>query len=164
MEFKLYSISKKGFLRPRYEIEHDGKILYTVRKKGFSIWNVHGFYDTLGTEVMVIRRRPKLFRLKYELFRNGRHLAYIQREKGAFKNNFIIDSIRHYYFVQGDFSLKSFTISEDGIEVGKISRKPFKRKARYGIALKTDADQDQILGMAIAIEITRSIKRRRKSA
>ncbi len=89
--------------------------------------------------------------------------AYIEQTKGMFKNNFVIDSPSHYYTIEGNFMLKSFTIFEDEREIAKISRKAFKSKRQYGIAMVQDADMNLILGASIALEITRKIKRARNS-
>ena len=163
MEFNLFSISKEGYFSSKYRIENEGDLMYTVKKKNIFL-SRYGFYDALGNEVLTLRRRSSLFKIKYELTKSDFHKAYIEQTKGAFKNNFIVDSPTRYYFVEGNFSLKSFTVIEDDKEIAKISRRPFKKKNRYGIAMTLDAETDLILATAIAIEITRKIKQRRKSA
>jgi uncharacterized protein YxjI len=98
------------------------------------------------------------------LTKSGFHLAYIIQSKGLFKNNFIVDSPLHYYTVEGNFSLRSFTVFEDDKEIAKLSRRAYKLKRQYGIAMTFDADIDLVLATTIAIEITRRIKNKRKAS
>jgi len=163
MEFKLFSISKFGFFFPRYEIEHDGRPVFSVKRKG--LLGRYVFIDTLGYEYMLIKRRPSLFRIQFELTVQGLHKAYIRQvRKKPFKNNYEIIGTDHEYYADSGFMMKSVTILEGKEEVAKISRKPLNKKDRYGIAMVADADEDLILAFSICIELIRKIKRARSAS
>ncbi len=149
---------------PKYLIESDGQLLYTVKARGVGPWRTHVFFNSLGNAYLEIKRKASLFKYKFEILKNGVHFAFIsQVKKASFKNSFEIDSYRHLYFVEGSFAMREFTVHDAHEEIAKISRKPMKKKDQYGIAMKGHADEDIILSLAICMEIVRRLKRARKS-
>lgn len=164
MNFRLYSISLKGFFFPKYVIESDGEVVYTVKRRGLTGWSGYGFHDSLGNELMTLKRKFAFFKIQFELLRRDIHHAFIELDRSGLKHNYTVDSPYHFYFVHGDVWMTEFTVVEDNDnEVAKISRKRTKRKNRYGIAMKESADSNLVLSLAIAIELTRRIKKARKA-
>lgn len=157
MDFNLYSISKKGIFSSTYDIFHKSELLLTVKKKGFFSWH-YIFYDNYGEKLMSLKHVFKLFKTSFKLLREDELLAIITRSKGAFKNNFLVETADITYTVGGDFKMRSFTINDGTSDVARISRKPRTRKNMYGIAISDDEDQELILGVAFAMEVTRKLK------
>ncbi len=164
MDFKLLSISKRGFFFPQYIIESDGKIIYTIKQKTFSFINQYGFYDSFNTEVLTLKRKFAFFKIKFELHKDGEPLAFIEQTSGPFKNNFLLDSGSILYFMEGNLTSTSFTVFKSEEEIARISRKPFSRKDKFGIAMNTTANQNLVLALTFVIELTRRIKRKRSAA
>lgn len=164
MDFKLYTISKKGFFVPKYIIGNEGDLAFTVHTHAFSIRRKHSFFDNFGYERLVMKRKFSFGRLKFELTHRDIHVAYIEQAGKIFRNDFVIDSPYNYYNVKADFRMTKAVITEDGNEIATISRKAFKKKDRYGIAMIQEADEKLILALAIAMEVSRKIKKARKSA
>jgi len=164
LEFRLYSISLKGIFFPKYTIESEGDLIYTVKRKGVTLMSGLGFYDEMGNELMTLKRKFALFKIQFELTRGDIHHAMIVLDRKNLKHNYIVDSPYRYYFVDGNLWMTEFTVTEDNDnEVAKISRKRRKKKNRYGIAMTEKADADLVLSLCIAIELTRRIKRTQRS-
>jgi len=123
-----------------------------------------GFYDEMGNELMTLKRKFAFFKIQFELTRGDIHHAMIELERKSLNHNYIVNSPYHYYFVDGNLWMTEFTVTEDNdLEVAKISRKRRKKKNRYGIAMNNKADADLVLSLCISIELTRRIKRARRS-
>ncbi|MBT8232545.1 MAG: hypothetical protein HKO66_01845 [Saprospiraceae bacterium] len=158
MEFILYNISKRGFFFPTYEITEEDYLVYSIKNKSFFLKNFV-FYDENDEPVMRLKHVFSFIRTRFELYKDGYLYAEIKKTKGPFKNNFNIDSADgKHYFLGGNFTMKSFTLSEGDLEVAKISRRSMSAKNRYGIAASAEADQDLILGVAFAMEVNRILR------
>lgn len=157
MDFNLYSISKRGIFSSTYDIYNEGVLLFTVKKKSFFGWKFI-FYDNYKEKFMSLNHVFKFFKTSFKLFREEELLAIITRTKGAFKNNFIVETDDITYTVNGDFKMRSFTINDGINDVARVSRKPRTRKNMYGIAISSEEDQELILGIAFAMEVSRKLK------
>ena len=163
MDFKLYSISQSGLFFPKFEIEHNGEIVATVKKKGIGPFSAYVFYSSLGIPYMKIKRKTAFFKFKFEIQLNGVWYADVSQDKGFGKNHFRLDSAHDSYNVEGNIFMKDFTVLDGNEEIAKISRKSFKRKDKYGVAMKGTANENLILAITIVFEFIRRIRKARNS-
>ena len=83
--------------------------------------------------------------------------------KEVMRTRFEFDTDSGFFVLDGSWKYKSFTISRDGIEVAKISRKPFSKKNKYGIAINAQEDQNILLMISFCIEFYNKVRQARSA-
>ena len=161
MDFRLFTISKKGFLKKTYEIYEGEKLIYTAESK---MW-LRGFkvFAILGNQIMDIKKPFSLFKTIIKVYAGEREMATVTRKIAFLKSKIDIETPEGLMYIEGNVWATDFTIFKDDEEVAKISRKTFRSKDKYGIACRSDIDERLIIGITLAIEFIIQIKQARSS-
>ncbi|NNE26987.1 MAG: hypothetical protein HKN09_09110 [Saprospiraceae bacterium] len=164
MDFKLFTIERRGFFTKTYDIlDEDGMLKYRMRPHPFSFMRKFKIEDHNGLEIMQIVRPFKFFKMSFELRAFDDHIAEIKRIVKLGKTELEILSMYGAYFALGNFRKSDFTITKSGEEVAKISRSNSISKRSYGIAIQADQDPLLFIGITLSIEIMIRVLRSRKN-
>ena len=161
MEYRLLTISKRGFFTKYYDIMEDDKLLYTAESK----WWFKGFnvFAPLGNKVMDVYKPFSFMHSKFNISVGDQEIASVRRKIKFFNSEIEIFTQEHDYRVVGNIWDTDFTIERDDFEIAKISRKTFRSKNKYGIACQENADIKLIIGISLVIELIIRIKRASRS-
>jgi uncharacterized protein YxjI len=161
MEYRLLTVSKSGFLKKTYEFYEGEKLLYTAESK---FW-LRGYkvFAVLGNQVMDISRPFNLFKTIIKVSAGEKELATLTKKFTFMKSEIEIETSEGAFFLEGNAWDTDFTIIKGDEEIAKISRKTFRSKDKYGIAVREDIDNKLIVGIIMGIEFIIQIKRARNS-
>lgn len=153
MEFAVYTISIKGFFSKYYEIYRDNELVYRVQKPSFFAFREMNFTDPGGNEILKVQRKFSLFVINYKfvISQGDKYIATVEKE--ALDNFYNSSSIYGRHTIQGNFFSSEFTIFNDEGEIAKISRKRFRSKHKYGVAIIKGNNELYVLALVIAISI-----------
>ena len=159
MDFVLYTISVRGIFSTHFEIYRNDVLMYRVRKPSFFAFRKMYFYDTGGNEVLEIYRHASFMKYRMTINQDGKSIATF--EKDSFENFYTSTSIYGNYTIEGDFFGREYTVYDDEKDIAKVSRKRFRSKKKYGIAIIEGHNELYILAMVIAIAIINSRRRKK---
>ncbi|NNF36976.1 MAG: hypothetical protein HKN68_22930 [Saprospiraceae bacterium] len=159
--YKLLTVSKSGFFRKHYEFYENEKLLYTAESK---FW-LQGYkvFAVLGNQIMDITRPFNLFKTIIKVKAGEKELATLTKKFTFIKSEIDIETSIGNFYLEGNAWDTDFTIMKEHEEVAKISRKTFRSKNKYGIAVRDDIDDKLIVGIIMGIEYIIQIKRARSS-
>ena len=164
MDFKLFTIERKGFFIKTYDIiDEDGMLKYRMRPLPFNFLRKFKIEDQNGLEIMQVVRPFKFFTMIFELRDFDDRIAEIKRVMKFGKTELEILSVYGAYFATGNFRKSNFTITKGGEEVAKISRSHAFAKRSYGLAIKADQDPLFFIGITLSIEIMIRVLQSRKN-
>lgn len=151
MEFAVYTISVSGIFMKTYDIYLDDVFKYRVESESFWSSKEMVFRDANDRAVLLLNRISSFLETKFEISDNQRVIATVIKK--GFGISFYSDSIYGIHHLTGKSFNTDFTLSDDNEEIAKVSRKIFRSKDKYGIAIKKGHDEKYILALTIAIEI-----------
>lgn len=160
-DYRLLTVSKSGFLKKHYEFYEGNKLLYTAESK---FW-LQGYkvFAVLGNQIMDITRPFNLFKTIIKVRAGDSELAILTKKFTFMKSEIDIETSIGDFYLEGNAWDTDFTIMQDEEEVAKISRKTFRSKNKYGIAVREDIDDKLIVGIIMGIEYIIQIKRARRN-
>ena len=136
-----------------YWIEDDaGNKAYHVDGKAMRFRDTFVLEDANGREVATIRERKLTLRDKFRIERDGKTLATVRRAAG-WGDRFAIE-------IEGGKDLKAhghlleheYEIERDGQRVAKVSKKWFRARDTWGIAVEGGEDEGLLLASVVAID------------
>ena len=159
--YRLLTVSKCGFLKKHYEFYEGEKLLYTAESK---FW-LQGYkvFAVLGNQIMDISKPFNLFKTIIKVRAGESELATLTKKFTFMKSEIEIETPMGNLFLEGNAWDTDFTIIQEEEEIAKISRKTFRSKNKYGIAVREDIDDKLIVGIILGIEYIIQIKRARSS-
>ena len=159
MQFSQYTISIKGLIIPRYEVHQGEELLYTLARPSFFKFRLMDLKDDLGEMVVRIRQQLKLATYRFDILEDDQVRGTVC--KGLFSSK--LEVVSSY----GDFVIKIekfhsvYTIIRDGEEVAKVSRKRFRRKNCYGIAIKEGENDLFLLSVVLVISWINKLRKKK---
>ena len=163
MEFKKFKITGKSFtLRGNYTIHDDNdKEVYTV--KGSPFLRKFTMFNTLGEEVLQIRRKVFSLRFTYFIYKDDQQMFKIVRALGFRPSIFVESLIESDAFVmQGNVWDSEYAFYQEDKEFAYVSKKMWSLSGNYGVAIAQGWEEDIVLAMVIIIDVIRRTKNRRR--
>ena len=138
-------------------IYSDDQLLYIARST--SIFNKNFVVrDTYGHELLTIKQKIGFFKMKYIIIENGYEIALVT--KPALDKKFVCEGDMSSFSVEGNFLNTQYDIFENHDQVAKVSRKLFKMKKSYGIAVDAEVDQISVLCLCIILAIVNVMRQK----
>ena len=155
MDFNTYTISVRGIFKNRLEVYQDDVLIYLA--KSTSIFkNQYVVFDEQDQEVLRIKQKIGFFKLKYLLIENGYEFGQIV--KSSLENQLQCYGDMQAYSVKGNFLHTQYDIFLEDEQVGKVSRKIFRMKKSYGIAVQADVDELEVISLCLVLAIINVIR------
>ena len=151
MEFAVYTISVFGVFKKTYEIFQDEVLMYRVESDSFWSSKEMVFRDHEDNAVILLNRVSSFLETKFVISDLEQEIATVTKE--GFGVSFFSESIYGNHWLKGKSFNTDFTLTDGEDEIAKVSRKTFRSKDKYGIAIKKGHDEKYILALTIAIEI-----------
>ena len=151
MEFAVYTISVSGIFKKTYEMFQDEVLMYIVESESFWSSKEMVFRNNEGNPVLLLNQVSSFLETKFVISDLEKELATVTKE--GFGISFFSESIYGNHWLKGKSFNTDFTLYDDEDEIAKVSRKTFRSKDKYGIAIKKGYDEKYILALAIAIEV-----------
>ena len=159
MEFSFYTVSRVGLFNKLFEISNETEVLYRIRKTNFFSLREFIFFDKKDEQCLIIKRPFNLFKKSFIIIQDEKILAEI--DKDFIKNFFQVSSMFGNITMSGNFFSSDYSINRDVTEIAKVSRKRFKRKGMYGIAINDKENQLFILGLVFVVVLSNILKKKR---
>lgn len=157
MEFNTYTLSVRGVFKKYFEIYSDDHLLYVA--KSTSIFNKNFILrDTYDHEILRIKQKIGFFKMTYIIIEDGYEIAKVV--KSALDKKLICEGDMSDFTVEGNFLNTQYDIYEDQEQVAKVSRKLFKLKKSYGIAIDAEVDQIAVLSLCIILAIVNVMRQK----
>src|SRR5688572_3872809 len=134
----------------------EGREVYYVDGKAFSIGDKLSFQDASRQEIAFIRQRLLAWGPTYEITRGGELVAVVKKK--------LFTLLRHRFFVdvpgpddleaKGDFLDHEYEFTQGGRTVAQVSKRWLTLRDTYGIDVATGTDDILILACAVVIDLT----------
>ena len=149
MKQKLLSWGDDYYIR-----DEQGREVYFVDGKAFSIGGQLSFRDLEGNELAFIRQKLWNLRPTYEINRGGALAAVVQRELFAlFHHRFTVDVPGPDDLeAKGDFLDHEYSFTRGEREVATVSKKWFSFADTYGVEIADGEDDVLILASAVVVD------------
>lgn len=149
MKQKLLSWGDDYYIR-----DEQGREVYFVDGKAFSIGGQLSFRDLEGNELAFIRQKLWNLRPTYEIHRGGALAAVVQRELFAlFHHRFTVDVPGPDDLeAKGDFLDHEYSFTRGEREVATVSKKWFSFADTYGVEIADGEDDVLILASAVVVD------------
>lgn len=158
MRFSNFTISKKGFFVPSYEVHQDDELVYTLHRPSFFKFTEMHLYDVNGNFIMLILRHRKFASYLFDLIEEGRVTGQVR--KGGFTRHLTAESTYGNYDINTEGMHSSYTFKRGGVqEVARVSRKRFKRTKCYGISIKEGENEVYIIGVVLVIALIHQLRK-----
>lgn len=134
--------------------DEEGRELFYVDGKGFSLGNQLAFKDPQGHELAYIKQKLLAWGPTYEVFRDGALAATVKKELFAFfHHRFEVDVPGPDDLeAEGDFMDQEYTFRRGDRVVATVSRRWFSFSDTYGIEVADGEDDVLILASAVVID------------
>lgn len=152
MEFRTFTINKKGLIFQSLEIVENKKLIYRAVKSGI-FKPSYIIKDKRGVEQLKITKPTTLLKMQFEIFEGGNKIAHINKESTFLKQKLQVDTKDGVLEILGNFSRNNYMISRGEEEIAKISRKGMRWKNYIGVAIKAAESHLLILAIVLAIEL-----------
>lgn len=152
MEFNLYRISRIGFWSKKYIIySNTNDFLYRVQSLGFfkSGLKIENYHNELK---YVIKSKMSFSGYKFELLDAHNRIQSVANSKFSFKKQILeVETPLGLIVINGKFNRKEYTFQLNRQEIAKVSINNRDSQNHIGIAIRSDIDQDLILGLVVLI-------------
>ena len=138
-----------------YHIRDDqGREIYFVDGKAFSLGGQLSFRDLEGNELAFIRQKLLKLSPTYEIHRDGELAAVVKKELFAlFHHRFAVDVPGPDDLeAKGDFLDHEYVFRRGDRDVATVSKRWFALGDTYGIEIADGEDDVLLLGVVVAIE------------
>lgn len=146
MEFRLFTLEKQGLFSPRYLMKENGEVKYLGKISSFL--NKAQLYDVEGQLVMQVVKDWKRFKKIYDLTKDRTPVGLIHFKWGLRKDKITVESTMGDFVIDGRG--KVFSISKEGEEVAKVSRKS-SWSYEFGIAFRDEVNEELMIKMLLCI-------------
>ena len=149
MKQKLLSWGDDYYIR-----DEQGREVYFVDGKAFSIGGQLSFKDLDGNELAFIRQKLWNLRPTYEIHRGGELAAVVQRELFALLHHrFTVDVPGPDDLeAKGDFLDHEYSFTRGDREVATVSKRWFSFSDTYGVEIAPGEDDVLILASAVVVD------------
>ncbi|MFT4533926.1 MAG: hypothetical protein ACJA1A_002678 [Saprospiraceae bacterium] len=151
MEFAVYTISISGVFKKTYEIFQGENSMYSVESESFWSSKEMVFRDHNDNAVLLLNRVSSFLKTEFVISDLEKDIATVTKE--GFGISFYSESIYGNHLLKGKSFNTDFTVYDGDNEIAKVSRKTFRSKDKYGVAIKKGQDEKYILALTIAIEV-----------
>jgi uncharacterized protein YxjI len=137
-----------------YIRDADGRDVYFVDGKGFSLGNQLSFQDLAGTELAFIKQKLLAWGPTYEITRGGELMAVVKKELFAlFHHRFSVDVPGPDDLeAEGNFTDHEYEFRRGGRLVATVSKQWFAWSDTYGIEIDDNEDQVLLLASAVVVD------------
>jgi uncharacterized protein YxjI len=144
---RIFSFGDSFTIKDEYDNDR-----FEVQGKIFSFGNKLKIFDMAGNELVYIEQ--EMFHLfpTYNIYLNGSPAAFVKKELSFFKPNFIIESDRGNYTIDGDIFAHEFEILKGGLRAAYVSKAWFSFSDSYGAEISDSENQAFMLAMVIVID------------
>lgn len=158
MDIKLYTVSIIGVFVKRYEVHKDEQLVYTARKPSF--WSIGDMVVENSKGSIVARLDSKLYALsyKYNIVLQSQ-VNQLPLRKKIMSNHYTLVSNNATYEVKGNFMSTEYTVFRNEEEVAKVSRKLWRSKKAYGMAIIGEQDDLLLLSILMCIIKIRQLRK-----
>lgn len=145
-------------LGERYEIrDQDNQPRFYVEGKFLSLGDKVSFYDCEGRLLVYIEEKIFKFLPTYELYRDNRLAARVEKSFTLFRDKYIIDIPGpDDYQIRGNFMDYEYVFERKGVLAASVSRKFFSVGDVYGVDIREGEDDVLILAATVVIDLVRS--------
>jgi uncharacterized protein YxjI len=148
MREKLASIGDDSWV----EDEHGNKA-FKVDGKAMRIRDTFILKDMSGAEVAKIQERKLHIRDTMAIERDGKKIAEVHKRLVGLRDHLKVDLEGGGEFkIKGNLTDHEYEIKGDHGKVAEISKKWFRVRDTYGVAIAEDQDDALILAIAVAVE------------
>ncbi len=134
--------------------DSEGKDVFFVDGKGFSVGKKLSFQDMQGQELAFISQKLFSFRSTFNIYRQGQLFAEVVKEISLFKSKFTVDVPGpNDYSVSGNFMNFEYEFERSGKTVAHVSKKFFSWGDSYGIDIVPGEDDITVLATAVVIDM-----------
>lgn len=136
----------------------DGREVYYVDGKAFSVGDKLSFQDANRQEIAFIRQRLLAWGPTYEITRGGELVAVVKKK--------LFTLLRHRFFVdvpgpddleaKGDFLDHEYEFTQGGRTMAQVSKRWLTLRDTYGIEVAPGTDDVLILACAVVIDLAQS--------
>ncbi len=132
----------------------NGRDIFFVDGKAFSLGDKLSFQDMQGNELAYISQKLLSLKRRYEIYRSGQLFAEVQKEWTFFKDKFTVDVPGpNDYTVTGSFFDHEFNFERQGAIVAQVSKRFFNFTDSYGVDIVDGEDDIVILATAVVIDL-----------
>jgi uncharacterized protein YxjI len=137
-----------------YIRDEDGRDLFFVDGKAFSIGDQLSFRDMAGTELAFIKQKVLALRRTYEIYRAGILAAVVKKKLfGLMHHRFSVDVPGPDDLeATGNFLDHEYTFRRGDRVVATVSKKWFSLSDTYGIEIEPGEDDILILASAVVVD------------
>lgn len=160
MEFNYYTIDRIGFFTKHYDIYQEDELVYRMKQHSRMNSRYFIFYDAEGNELFHIRRPFSFFTYKFEIRGSGLNEMVVLEKKNLSRQYLSAVEGRNL-IIEGKFLSKEFYIKDGALDLAIISKRRFRSKSAYGIAIKEGQRDDLLLIFIIAVDITNRMRRKK---
>lgn len=134
--------------------DEQGRDVFYVDGKGFSLGNQLAFKDMQGRELAFIKQKLLAWGPTYEIHRDGTLAATVKKDLfGFFHHRFTVDVPGPDDLeAEGDFMDHEYTFTRGGRVVATVSMRWFSFSDTYGIDIADGEDPVLILASAVVID------------
>ena len=135
--------------------DENGRDVYFVDGKAFSIGDKLVFKDMAGNELARIEQRLLAWGPTYEIYRDGRHVATVKKSLFTLlRCKFTVDVPGpNDLEAQGDFLDHEYAFERSGRAVASVSKRWFSWTDTYGVDVLDGEDDILILASAVVIDM-----------
>ena len=132
----------------------NGRDIFFVDGKAFSLGDKLSFQDMQGNELAYISQKLLSLKRRYEIYRSGQLFAEVQKEWTFFKDKFTVEVPGpNDYTVTGSFFDHEFNFERQGAIVAQVSKRFFNFTDSYGVDIVDGEDDIVILATAVVIDL-----------
>jgi uncharacterized protein YxjI len=142
--------------------DENGRAVFEVNGKLFSIHNTIVMRDMAGNEVATIRRHLIALRPTYEISHQGQEVAEVRKHLfSPFIDRFTVDIPGPDDLeIRGSIFEHEFTIHRAGEVVATVSKRWFSLTDTYGVDVAPDQNDALILASVLALDLAEDAERR----
>jgi uncharacterized protein YxjI len=147
MREKLASIGDDSWI----EDEHGTKV-YKVDGKAMRLRDTFILQDMAGAEVAKIQERKLHIRDTMAIERDGTKIAEVHKRLVGIRDRLKVDLEGGGEFtIKGNFTDHEYTIKGDHGKIAEISKKWFRVRETYGVAIAEEQDDALLLAITVAV-------------
>jgi uncharacterized protein YxjI len=133
-----------------YIYDPEGNECFYAEGEVFTFGKKLHLYDLNRRELAFIQQRLLSFLPKYEILRNGTHIAEVVKEFTLFRQEYSINGLG--WKVHGDIFSHDYEITANGQRIARVSKEWFKLGDAYEIDIEDGADEVTALAVVLVID------------
>ncbi len=142
--------------------DENGRAVFRVNGKLFSLHNTLVIHDLDGQEVATIRRHLIALRPTYEITRHGQEVAEVRQHLFTpFGDRYTVDIPGPDDLeIKGNLLEHEYTVTRGGETVATVSKRWFSLTETYGVDIAPGQDDVVILTSVLALDLAEDAERR----